>query len=88
MRTGSVPPQYMVGDPAPAALPTPELVRLTRMQLKVVRARCHGTNAETARELGISEQTVKSHISRALARAGVANFNDLLLALGWLVLPD
>ena len=77
----------MVGDPDPVALPAPERVPLTRMQLKVVRARCYGTNADTARELGISEQTVKSHISKALARAGVANFNDLLRALGWLDVP-
>ncbi len=77
----------MVGDPDPVALPAPERVRLTRMQLQVVRARCHGTNAQVGRELGIAEQTVKSHISKALARAGVANFNDLLLALGWLDVP-
>lgn len=66
----------------------PPCIELTRQQLRCVRGRCLGTNREVGIELGISEQTVKNYISQALARAGVERFEALLLALGWLQIPE
>ncbi|MFF5054257.1 response regulator [Micromonospora sp. NPDC000663] len=50
------------------------LAPLTARELEIVRevARGHG-NAEIARRLTMSEATVKSHVSRALAKLQVAN---------------
>lgn len=47
---------------------------LTEREALVIRQVARGSsNAEVARELGMSEATVKSHISRALAKLDVAN---------------
>jgi DNA-binding NarL/FixJ family response regulator len=51
-------------DPLPA-----ELDELTARELEVVREIARGrSNAELARELGISETTVKTHVARVLAK--------------------
>jgi DNA-binding NarL/FixJ family response regulator len=51
-------------DPVP-----PELDELTARELEVVRAIARGhSNAELARELTISETTVKTHVARVLSK--------------------
>jgi DNA-binding NarL/FixJ family response regulator len=55
-------------DRAPAILP-PAAAELTPRELDVIREiTCGLSNAEIARELGISETTVKSHVARILAK--------------------
>jgi len=61
---------------------------VTEMEWKALIARARaGTMAGGARELGISLQTFKNHISNAVKRKGAANVWDLYRTLGWLVLP-
>jgi DNA-binding NarL/FixJ family response regulator len=56
---------------SPDPLP-PELAELTARELEVVRAIARGrSNAELARELTISETTVKTHVARVLAKLGL-----------------
>jgi len=44
--------------------PTPDVRRLTRRQLQVLAAVCEGkTNREVALELGLSEKTIKAHMT-------------------------
>jgi DNA-binding NarL/FixJ family response regulator len=59
-------------EPAPRAMPgTP---RLTNRELEVLRLVADGKpNPEISRELGISEQTVKTHVSSLLEKLGVDN---------------
>jgi DNA-binding NarL/FixJ family response regulator len=53
---------------SPDPLP-PELDELTARELEVVRAIARGrSNAELARELSISETTVKTHVARVLSK--------------------
>ncbi|MFF4891504.1 response regulator [Micromonospora chersina] len=50
------------------------LARLTDRELTIVREVARGdANADVARRVGASEATVKAHVSRALAKLGVAN---------------
>ncbi|MFC0029556.1 response regulator [Micromonospora chaiyaphumensis] len=50
------------------------LARLTGREAAIVREVARGdANADVARRLGTSEATVKTHVSRALAKLGVAN---------------
>lgn len=47
---------------------------LTARELEIVREVARGhANAGIARRLGMSEATVKAHVSRALAKLGVGN---------------
>jgi DNA-binding NarL/FixJ family response regulator len=49
----------------------PRLRALTERELEVLRAVAGGlTNSEIARELRLSESTVKTHVSRAFAKIG------------------
>jgi two-component system NarL family response regulator len=58
--------------PAPRALPGAP--RLTSRELEVLRLIAEGKpNPQISRQLGISEQTVKSHISNLLDKLGVEN---------------
>ncbi|GGR67374.1 DNA-binding response regulator [Micromonospora fulviviridis] len=50
------------------------LARLTDREAAIVREVARGdANADVARRIGASEATVKTHVSRALAKLGVAN---------------
>ncbi|GAA3168542.1 response regulator transcription factor [Planomonospora alba] len=50
------------------------LSRLTERERHIARAVARGlSNAEIARELGMTETSVKAHVSRSLAKLGLAN---------------
>jgi DNA-binding NarL/FixJ family response regulator len=58
-------------QPSPPALPTPGQT-LSARELDIWRALARGrTNAEIAADLYISEATVKTHVSRVLAKLGL-----------------
>jgi DNA-binding NarL/FixJ family response regulator len=58
--------------PSPAAGAGPELERLTERELDVLRQVARGlSNVEVARELFITEATVKTHVARLLAKLGL-----------------
>ena len=46
------------------------------------------TTREIGFELGISEQTVKNHVTAIYRRFCVESMMEVLLILGWLVIPD
>ena len=62
-------------DSGPAReVPRDELPKLTAREVEVLRLIVAGSeNSEIARELVISEQTVKNHVSSVLAKLGVDN---------------
>jgi DNA-binding NarL/FixJ family response regulator len=63
----------------PSELAAPVFLRLTRRERAVARAAIGGAgNAEIARALGISEATVKTHMSRVLAKCGVRSRAQLI----------
>ena len=45
-------------------------------------------DAEIGYELGISEQTVKDHVTAIYRRFCVESTMEVLLILGWLIIPD
>ena len=52
----------------------PEACPLTRRELEILRAAAEGgTNAQIARELWVTEQTVKFHLSNIYRKLGVSN---------------
>jgi DNA-binding CsgD family transcriptional regulator len=60
-------------------------LRLSPAQLKVVRTVIagHTTPVEVGQQLGISERTVRTHLSSIYAKTGAANLTALvLMALG------
>lgn len=61
----------------------------TPMQMRVVEVYAKtGSQKLTAHELGISEQTVKNHLSALYARLGVeSGILQALNALGWIRVP-
>lgn len=65
------------------------MLRLTPAERRVIRLRALGmTHAEVAHELHIREQTSKSHVRNARERNDQPSFVGLLLALGWLRVPE
>jgi DNA-binding NarL/FixJ family response regulator len=60
--------------------------RLTDRQLEVLEALRDrdGSIKEAARELGISEQTVKGHLTTIYERLGVTRMVGAFRALGWM----
>jgi DNA-binding NarL/FixJ family response regulator len=59
---------YIQHPPAPQGLPT-ELRSLTEREIDVLRAIARGlSNAEIARELHLGEATIKTHVTRILAK--------------------
>ena len=76
--------------PVPPRQPdeAPVLSSLTRRQLEVLRLLMHGrTNKAIAMELGISEATVKSHVSVVLQVLGARNRTEAVFAISELKLP-
>lgn len=67
------PPESTASVPAHQWGPEPDCP-LTARQLQILRAVAEGcTNAEIARELWLTEQTVKFHLSKIYRRLGVSN---------------
>jgi DNA-binding NarL/FixJ family response regulator len=63
-----IPPLMLGSEPAPAS------PRLTDRQLGVLRQVCDGaSNKQIARRLGLSEKTVKAHVTAILRELGAAN---------------
>jgi DNA-binding NarL/FixJ family response regulator len=66
--------EYAERQPSRAASARARLAGLTDREYEVVRAVAAGrSNAEIGRELAMSEATVKAHVSRVLAKLGLAN---------------
>ena len=66
----------------PAAMPAAMLSRLPPRSADVAIRVCRGrTNKEIAREMGISDQTVKEHVANLCRRFGVHNRTELAACL-------
>jgi len=64
--------EEFVSRPAPGAPPPAVVDDLTRRELEVLQTMARGlSNAEIAGELFLSEATVKTHVTRVLAKVGV-----------------
>jgi DNA-binding NarL/FixJ family response regulator len=79
----AAPPPSMPADP----WATQQACPLTPRQLEILRAVAEGhTNAEIARDLWLTEQTVKFHLSKIYRRLGVSNRTEAsryALLSGW-----
>ncbi|MGZ4269340.1 MAG: helix-turn-helix transcriptional regulator [Solirubrobacteraceae bacterium] len=61
-------------EPRPRAVPAAPACPLTARELEILRAVAKGhTNARIGRELWVTEQTVKFHLSKVYRKLGVAN---------------
>ena len=68
--------------PAPSLITTPESPTLTARELQVVQCAAIGkTNKSIAKELGLSEHTVKNYLFRAFEKLGVSSRVELLFYL-------
>ena len=86
----SVPSMLNVGGgaPQPGALPgggtgggDPDVALLTLRQLEVLSRLCEGkTNKQVATDLGLSEKTVKAHVTAIFKVLGVVNRTQAVLA--------
>ena len=73
--------------PAPIPSPSNERSPLTRREKQVVQAAARGmTNKAIARELGLSEHTVKNCLFHVFEKLGVSNRVELLLTLSGQIL--
>jgi two-component system nitrate/nitrite response regulator NarL len=64
----------------PAAGPEPDVALLTIRQLEVLSRLCQGkTNKQIATELGLSEKTVKAHVTAIFKVLGVVNRTQAVL---------
>jgi DNA-binding NarL/FixJ family response regulator len=62
---------------------------LSPRQWQVMIRRARGmTVKEIAHDLGLSEQTVKTHSSNAYEALGAMNIAEAFIALGWLRVPE
>ena len=62
---------------------------LTRRQYEVLCLMARGlSGTEIARELGISADTVKVHVTAMYARLGVHSREEAYAAVGWLRVPE
>jgi len=62
--------------------PVCSITKVSDTQLKIIKLIAKGyINAEIAKELNRSEQTVKNHVSSALAKTGARNRVQLTLLL-------
>lgn len=78
-----------VQGPEPRCGERVRAVRLTPTERRVIRLRALGfTDRETADRMGIAEQTVKNHVRNARERNAQDSFVGLLIALGWLEVPE
>ena len=63
--------------------------RLSNRQYEGMSRRARGmTVKEIAHDMGLSQQTVKSHFTRAYSVLGAENMSEAYIALGWLTPPD
>ena len=78
--------------PLPSAALLREAFGLTDAELRVARALSGGgTAVETARQLGIRETTIRTHLRRLYAKTGTSGLGELVALLReprWLDAPD
>ena len=68
------------GSPGSAATSEPDVALLTLRQLEVLSRVCQGkTNKQIATELGLSEKTVKAHVTAIFKVLGVVNRTQAVL---------
>lgn len=62
---------------------------LTPTELRVLHLKAQGlTSLEAAGRLGVSDQTVKNHMTGVYEALGVDSLASALAAVGWLKVPD
>ena len=61
---------------------------LTPRQMEVLRLHAHLPRSEVAYRLGITETTLKHHLTSAYRKLGVQSLTQAWVALGWLKVPD
>lgn len=60
----------------------------TARELQALAYALRKDSKRAAAEMGISEQTVKNHLTALYLRLGAQSKNEAAIALGWLVVPD